>query len=70
MKNPNDTERDYFRKTGELIDNQLDAIWKETPNEGKEYFEYKKEILFSMEHLGLLTVCESKCSNSESIFLK
>ena len=68
MKNPNDTERDYFRKTGELKDDQLDAIWKETPNEGKDYFEYKKEILSYMEHLGLLTVCESKCSNSESSF--
>ena len=65
-KNPNDTERDYFRTTGELKDDQLDAIWKETPNEGKEYFKFKKEILTYMEHLGLLTVCESKCLISET----
>ena len=66
MKNPNDRDRDYFRTTGELKDDQLDAIWKETQNEGKEYFKYKKEILSYMEHLGLLTVCESKCLSSET----
>ena len=66
VKNPNDTDRDYFRTTGELKDDQIDAIWKETANEGKEYFKYKKEILSYMEHLGLLTVCESKSLISET----
>lgn len=35
----------------------MDKIWKILLNNGKDYLDYKLDILFYMEKLGLLGVC-------------
>lgn len=52
-----DEKREHFYLTGELEDDELNAIWK---NEGKDYFKNKTQIIAYMEQLGLLTKCHSK----------
>nr|XP_022297443.1 uncharacterized protein LOC111106871 isoform X2 [Crassostrea virginica] len=56
IKDFSDSDRKNFHETGELTEKQLEAIWK---SEGKEYLRCKKEILFYMENLGLVAICNS-----------
>lgn len=57
---PTDSKRQHFKWTGELEDEELNAIWKKCPNEGKDYFSNKDQIIAYMEHLGLLAKCHAK----------
>lgn len=63
---PTDDKRQHFRYTGELDDQELDAIWETLPNKGKDYFDHKPEILSYMERLGLLAVCNSESSRKST----
>lgn len=58
-----DIKRQDFKWTGELEDEELNAIWKKCPNEGKDYFSNKDQIIAYMEHLGLLAKCHAKRPN-------
>lgn len=60
LDKPTDNKREYFQWTGELEDEELNAIWKKCPNEGKDYFKNKTQIIAYMEQLGLLAKCHSK----------
>lgn len=55
---PSDNKRERFRLTGELEDEELNAIWKKCPN-GEDYFKNKDNIIAYMEQLGLLAKCYS-----------
>lgn len=63
---PTDDKRKDFRYTGELDDQELEAIWETFPNKGKDYFDHKTEILSYMARLGLLAVCDSECSRKST----
>ena len=54
-----DIERQHFKETGELKEEELDAIWKRQENEGKNYRTHKYVLTSYMEKLGLL-VCNSE----------
>lgn len=56
---PTDSRRAHLELTGELEDEELDAIWN---NKGKDYFKNKDQIIAYMEQLGLLAKCHSKRS--------
>lgn len=60
LDKPTDNKREHFQWTGELEDEELNAIWKKCPNEGKDYFKNKTQIIAYMEQLGLLAKCHSK----------
>lgn len=60
LEQPTDNKRKHFQLTGELEDEELNAIWKKCPNEGKDYFKNKTQIIAYMEQLGLLAKCHSK----------
>ena len=55
-----DIERQSFCQTGELYDEELDAIWKREEDKGKNYKEHKDVLTSFMEKLGLLAVCDSE----------
>lgn len=60
LAEPTDSKSEHFIWTGELEDEELNAIWKKCPNEGKDYFTNKDQIIAYMEHLGLLAKCHVK----------
>ena len=55
----NDIERQNFYQTGELNEEELDAIWKRQGKKGKSYNKHKILLTSYMEKLGLL-VCNPK----------
>lgn len=63
---PTDIDREYFHKTGELEDHQLESIWKKV--KGEEYLTHKKEILSYMENLGLVAICEATAKSSNAVW--
>lgn len=64
LAKPSDTEREYFKSTGELEDNELTEIWIKCRN-GKEYMNNKEDIVAYMEKLGLLAICHSERPKSK-----
>ena len=50
----------HFSETGELYDEELDAIWKREEDKGKRYITHKTVLTSFMEKLGLLAVCDSE----------
>lgn len=63
LDKPTDNKREHFQWTGELEDEELNAIWKKCSKEGKDYFKNKNQIIAYMEQLGLLAKCNSKRPN-------
>ena len=55
-----DIKRQHFYETGELYDEELDAIWKREEDQGKKYVTHKNVLTSFMEKLGLLAVCDSE----------
>lgn len=55
----NDIERQNFYQTGELYEEELEAIWNGQEKEGKSYKTHKIVLTSYMEKLGLL-VCNSE----------
>ena len=55
-----DIERQRFYETGELNDEELDAIWKREEDNGKNYITHKNMLTSFMEKLGLLAICDSE----------
>lgn len=62
-KHETDRERQTFQKTGELLDKELEKIWKTDSNDC--FFKYKEEILMYMERLELLAIYRSEEADSE-----
>lgn len=60
LDKPTDNKREHFQRTGELEDEELNALWKKCPNEGKDYFKNKTQIIAYMEQLGYLAKCHSQ----------
>ncbi|XP_062583268.1 uncharacterized protein LOC134245034 [Saccostrea cucullata] len=54
---------EIFYEKGELHDHLLENIWKESEDFGESFFEYKKELLSYMQHLGLLSEGSEKTDN-------
>lgn len=59
LDTPSDNKRERFQLTGELEDEELNAMWKKCPN-GEDYFKNKDKIIAYMEQLGLLAKCYSR----------
>lgn len=59
IEKEHDIERQRFYETGELNNEELDAIWERQQIEGKDYITHKKNLMPFMEKLGLLAVCNS-----------
>nr|XP_022295159.1 uncharacterized protein LOC111105268 isoform X2 [Crassostrea virginica] len=55
-----DIKRQHFYETGELYDEELDAIWKREEDQGKDYITHKNVLTSFMEKLGLLAICDSE----------
>ena len=55
-----DIKRQHFYETGELYDEELDAIWKREEDKGNDYITHKDVLTSFMEKLGLLAVCDSE----------
>ena len=55
-----DIEHQHFYETGELYDEELDAIWKREKDKGKDYIIHKDALTSFMEKIGLLAICDSE----------
>ena len=58
-ENRDDIKRQRFYETGQLYNEELEALWKIQQTEGKDYITHKDVLTSYMEKLGLLAVCNA-----------